>query len=186
MVADGYVLIGDAAFMTIPMLGSGIASSIYAGDILAEVVNRKNSARAADLWEYQYKFMRKIGAVHVAVDVLKRWMLTAENDDVRYLMESGIVSEKDMRYVSVGEMLELSPVDLIKKLLIGWRRLPLLLTLNKVLMTGKKGFKLAKRIPESYQTAKIDKWERKLKGVFEDKPASLVKRKLDGLLKKNK
>ncbi|MDR3216490.1 MAG: NAD(P)/FAD-dependent oxidoreductase [Clostridiaceae bacterium] len=169
MVADGYALIGDAAFMTIPMLGSGIASSIYAGDILAEVVNRKNSARAADLWEYQCKFMRKLGAVHVAVDVLKRWMLTADNDDVRYLMESGIVSENDMKYVSVGEMLVLKPVDLIKKLLIGWKKLPLLLTLNKVLMKGKKGYKLAMKIPVTYKPAKVAAWERKLNGLFETK-----------------
>ena len=38
LVADGYAAIGDAAFMTIPLKGSGVGHSMRAGKILADVV----------------------------------------------------------------------------------------------------------------------------------------------------
>ena len=45
MTASGYAAIGDAAYMTIPMLGSGIASSLAAADMLFAIVNGKECAR---------------------------------------------------------------------------------------------------------------------------------------------
>ena len=38
MVADGYAAIGDSAFMTVPMIGSGIANSLKASRALADAV----------------------------------------------------------------------------------------------------------------------------------------------------
>lgn len=45
MVADGYAAIGDAAFMTIPMIGSGIENSMKAACILADTIIKSNSVK---------------------------------------------------------------------------------------------------------------------------------------------
>ena len=39
MVADGYAAIGDSAFMTVPVIGSGIANALKAAKILADAIS---------------------------------------------------------------------------------------------------------------------------------------------------
>ena len=55
LVADGYAAIGDCAFMTVPIIGSGIANSMKAAKILADVIadDKTESYSAAALWKYQ-------------------------------------------------------------------------------------------------------------------------------------
>ena len=51
MMTDGYVAIGDAAFMTIPMIGSGIENSMKAACILADTIIESGSVKKEDLWQ---------------------------------------------------------------------------------------------------------------------------------------
>ena len=55
MVADGYAAIGDCAFMTVPLIGSGIANCLKASRILANAViaDKNQSFTAETLWKYQ-------------------------------------------------------------------------------------------------------------------------------------
>lgn len=56
MFANGYVALGDSACMTIPMLGSGIASSMRAGKILASVILEANGVYTEEtLYPYQVR-----------------------------------------------------------------------------------------------------------------------------------
>lgn len=63
LVADGYAVIGDAAFMTYAAKGSGIAYSIKAGAMLAKAVelDTNNFFTAETLWEYEKTFFKEIG-----------------------------------------------------------------------------------------------------------------------------
>lgn len=71
MVCDGYAAVGDSAFMTIPVKGSGITYSFKAGKILADcIINDTEGAYDVEtLWEYQSKFFKEIGfnACHLAI-----------------------------------------------------------------------------------------------------------------------
>lgn len=49
-VADGYAIVGDSAFMTMPMMGSGIESSMKAGKMLAETIGRECDFSAKSLY----------------------------------------------------------------------------------------------------------------------------------------
>ena len=64
LVADGYAAIGDSAFMTVPIVGSGIANTLKASPILAEsLIRNKSKEYTADvLWDYQRNFYKKMGA----------------------------------------------------------------------------------------------------------------------------
>lgn len=71
LVCDGYAALGDSAFMTIPVKGSGITYSFKAGKILADCII-KDTEGAYDvetLWDYQSKFFKEVGfgACHLAV-----------------------------------------------------------------------------------------------------------------------
>ncbi|MDR3293250.1 MAG: NAD(P)/FAD-dependent oxidoreductase, partial [Clostridiales bacterium] len=133
MVADGYAVVGDAAFMTTPMIGSGIASSTAGGAILADTVNQAGSAETAALWDYQVRFMKRCGAKHTAIDIMKRMLLNLEDVALRYVFESGVMSEKDLIATTTGDMLVLTLSELFKKLIAGIKDIPTLLKLNDII-----------------------------------------------------
>ena len=96
MVGKGYVTVGDAAFMTIPLTGSGISNSLRAGQILAEEIIKNNSVSVDTLWAYQVKYYKEIGAEHFFTDYIKRTLLMSDTEDIKYIFESGIITEDDL------------------------------------------------------------------------------------------
>ena len=165
MVADGYAAIGDAAFMTIPMIGSGIATSLYAAKILSDTVSNGDFSKE-NLWNYQIACYKKFGAAHYGVDVLKRWMLSAKTEDITWLFSSSVISDKDMGAASSGKNLKLSIPEIIKKIIIGRSNIPLLLSLNNMLKKSKKAVALANNIPKTYNPLYIERWDKKLSKFF--------------------
>lgn len=167
MVGDNFAIIGDSAFMTIPMLGSGMASSMLAGRILAETVCETNDVSLKGLWKYQVEFFKQCGATHCGIDVIKRWLLSADPDDVKFLFEKGVLSEKDINSGAGGSTIKLSPKDLLVKLAKGITRIGLLLDLSGVVNKSNKAVKLANEIPEEYDEKRVSEWEEKLNKLFE-------------------
>ncbi len=162
MVWDGYAAIGDAAFMTIPMIGSGIENSMKAACILADTIIKSNCVKKEDLWQYEVEYYKLRGGDHVGIDILKRWLLGAKPQDLDWLFAKGVVDDKNMADAATGKLIVLSPKDLVVKVARGWTKIPLLLAMNNMLMRAKKAAKIAKEIPETYDDAKIAKWESKI------------------------
>ena len=166
MVGDGYVAIGDAAFMTIPMIGSGIENSMKAGFELASVIIKKQSVKKEDLWEYETTYFEKRGAEHLGVDILKRWLLGAKPADIDWLFGKKVVDEKNMADAATGHLIILSFKDLLVKATRGISRLPLLLKMAAMLGRTKKVAKLGKRIPKVYDEKAIDAWTKKVEHLI--------------------
>ncbi len=166
MVADGYVAIGDSAFMTIPMIGSGIRNSVDAACILADVILTKDSLSVDALWEYQVRYYLMHGADHMGVDVLKRWLLAADPDDLDWLFEKGVVGKKEMEAGATGQLIRLSLGDLFAKLKKGATRLPLLLKLNNVLMRSARAARIGRRIPKTFNLKAICAWQRRVERLY--------------------
>ncbi|MBR2057205.1 MAG: hypothetical protein IJ978_06060, partial [Clostridia bacterium] len=173
MVADGYVAIGDSAFMTIPLLGSGIASSLWAGDILYRTVKANMDKGVKDLfdkkhlWAYQVGVYEKFGAKHLGVDVLKRWLLTQSNEMVDWLFESKVLSNTDLQKVASGNLVTITPAAAIEKVMgVGLKNLPILLKMNTMVMKSHKGERIGKRIPKKYDERKVSAWGRRVKALY--------------------
>lgn len=165
-VASGYAAIGDSACMTIPMIGSGIASALYAAKILANVILNTNSNKLSDLWQYQYEVYKKFGASHCGVDYMKKWLLGLANDEINWLFTSGILSEEDLLNSSSGEMVALNAKTMIQKLLIGVRKLSLFKKLLGVVVATKKTAKIANSIPQIYSKEAVSKWQEDLEKCY--------------------
>jgi len=163
MVADGYVAIGDAAFMTIPMLGSGMAASLDAAQILSEVLVQHQSVSKEALWHYQVRFFKQVGADFCSVDVLKRWLLNCNPDDIRWVVDSGVLAESDFGAVATGEPFKLTVKQTVQKACKGISRLHVLLAIAGVMKKGEKAKKVALAIPEVYDEEAISRWEAKLR-----------------------
>ncbi len=162
MVWDGYVALGDSAFMTIPMIGSGIENGMKAAVELADVILKTKSSKKEDLWAYEVTYYKKRGADHVGVDVLKRWLLAAKPSDLDWLFEKGVVDEKNMADAATGHLIVLSFPELLQKVKRGFTRLSLLLRMNDMLMRAKRAAALGRKIPSSYDEDKISSWRAKI------------------------
>ncbi len=158
MVGDGYVAIGDSAFMTIPLIGSGIENGMCAACILADVILKNDSVDKSVLWEYQVRYIKARGANHFGVDILKRWLLQAEPKDIDWLFEKSIIDENDMAGGATGQILKLSLSQMLDKATRGFARLPLLLKVSAMLNRANKAVKIGYEIPEKYNEQAIQKW----------------------------
>lgn len=98
MVADGYAAIGDSAFMTVPMIGSGIANSLRAARCLADAVISDSSLAysAETLWKYQVSYYHTVGAGLAPIACAKNMALTLKPAEIDYLFESETLTSEDI------------------------------------------------------------------------------------------
>lgn len=93
MVADGYVAIGDSAFMTMPLIGSGIANALCASRLLADaIVNDSTQQFNADaLWEYQKAYYKKIAPVTAPLACLKNVLAKIKPEQLDNIFDKDII-----------------------------------------------------------------------------------------------
>ncbi len=115
MVADGYAAIGDSAFMTVPLIGSGIANSLKAARILAEtVINDEAQAfNAESLWRYQVLFFKHIGSGLAPLECLKLLLFKLTTEEINYCFESGMLNDEDVTMTAdFGKLTDLIRFDI--------------------------------------------------------------------------
>ena len=95
LVADGYAAIGDSAFMTYSVKGSGVGYAMQAGLILAQTICSDTDSfyTAQTLWEYQHRFFKEIGR-NASIVALGKVLLTyLTTEDVAYLLREDIINQ---------------------------------------------------------------------------------------------
>ena len=121
LVADGYAALGDSAFMTVPLIGSGIANALKASHILSEtVVGDKDGAYTAEsLWKYQLGYYKLLGTGFAAMTCLKNACMTMEPAEIDFLFERGILTEKDVTITAnttnIQSMIKLSMKEFVER-----------------------------------------------------------------------
>ncbi len=121
MVGDGYAAIGDSAFMTVPLIGSGIANSLKAARMLADTVtnDRHCSFSAETLWNYQVKYYKELGAGLAPLECVKYLLLNLTPDELDYCFDSGMLNEDNITmtadFTSLYDLFKFDVPDLILK-----------------------------------------------------------------------
>lgn len=165
-VLDGYVAIGDSACMTVPMIGSGIATSIISAKILFDVLENKKDASIENLWQYQVAVFQAFGFQHCGVEVIKSWMLKQKLYTVDWFLTSGILKNKDMQEISIGKMPNFTLKDYMQKLYVGLDHPTILFSMCRAMMRANSAIARAKKIPKVYSEKKVNKWQKKLDGFY--------------------
>lgn len=168
-VFPGYAAIGDAAFMTIPIMGNGIANSIRAGQMLADTIIEDNSVSMETLWKYQAEYYKKIGAVCCLLDWCKRGLLACDNAELRNFVESGFVTDDDIRAVTSGKGLWLSPAQWTEKIGKLIRSRKFVGPLASHAAKGLKAMLTALSVPAGYDTVKVLRWQYKMEDAMSKK-----------------
>lgn len=167
MTADGYALLGDSAYMTIPIIGSGMANSITAAKILSDVISEPDGDAfgAANLYRYQRTYMNKVGADNSAVDLLKNWLLNSKDGDVDFLLEKNVINESMIAATS-GDMDNIPGNEIVKSAFNGMKNPPLFAKLVELLVNVKRQSTIASSMPEKYDEADFEKWQEKYEKLF--------------------
>ncbi len=160
MVADGYAAIGDSAFMTVPLIGSGIANSLKAARILAEtVINDHDQAfNAENLWRYQVLYYKHIGAGLAPLECIKYLLLNLTPQEVDYCFESGMLNEDNITMTAdFGKLTDLIKLDLDDMINKAVKACDDPVLLKKILATGAQIAKVSAAC-----LAMPRRWDRKL------------------------
>lgn len=121
MVWNGYAAIGDSAFMTVPLIGSGIANSLRAARMLADTVLADEYGRydCETLWPYEVRYFRTLGRGFAPLAAAKRILLKMSPQDIDYFFESGTLNEDNITmtadFHSLFDLIPFDPADLLKK-----------------------------------------------------------------------
>ena len=166
MVSEGYATVGDSAFMTIPLLGNGIVSSVRAGQILAEKILENGNADIATLWQYEVEFFKKYGAFFCFIDCIKRGLLKADNDEIKYFFESEIIRDEDLAAVFSGKLPKISPKEFARKVKNLFTIKHSLGIIFKEALKGSSAMLVALEIPAKYDPKTIYPWKQRLENIF--------------------
>ncbi|HMD78684.1 MAG TPA: NAD(P)/FAD-dependent oxidoreductase, partial [Nitrososphaerales archaeon] len=102
MVANGFALVGDAAWMPRPIDAGGISPSIYGGTILGKVVAQAlegEDTSEGSLWKYNVEYMNTHGYPMASFEVLRRYLQTVTDDQINYGMKY-FLSEDDVMAIT--------------------------------------------------------------------------------------
>ena len=171
MVANGYAAIGDSAFMTVPIIGSGIANSLRAAPILANAImnDRTEAYTAETLWQYQYNFYKNLGAGLAPLAAVKLLLTRITPEQLDYIFEKGILTWREMTITADST----SITDFIHPALNMPKRAVAIVKdkelLKKMLKVGAdigKIIAICATLPKEYNKAKVKQWAEKYDRIF--------------------
>ena len=171
MVADGYCAVGDSAFMTMPMMGSGIEASMKAGLWLAQHIHAHavTDFTAANLWGWQVRYYKELGARYAFVDLVKRWVLNIDVELLNWLFGCGAVTNEDMGLVSTDpdNPYKLTAGKVLQKLAIVLQKPAVIQHTAFRMLRAAHAKRVANAIPPVYDRAKIDRWLQQYNAILE-------------------
>lgn len=171
MVANGYAAIGDSAFMTVPIIGSGIANSLRAAPILAKAVmnDRTETYTAEALWQYQYKYYKNWGAGLAPLAAVKLLLTRITPEQLDYIFEKGILTWREMTITadSTSIMDFIHPaLDMPKRAASIVKDKALLKKMLKVGIDIGKILSLCAALPKEYNRTKVRQWADNYDRIF--------------------
>lgn len=124
LVANGFMLAGDAGWFPNPISAGGIGPAMTGGVIAGEVAAaalQGSDVSEANLWEYNTRYVEKYGNKTAAVEVFRIYLQTLDNTELNYALRN-FVTNKEAVAFSWGEVPELTFADKIVKAALGLRK----------------------------------------------------------------
>ncbi|MGV3523087.1 MAG: NAD(P)/FAD-dependent oxidoreductase [Candidatus Sericytochromatia bacterium] len=141
LVADGFAVLGDAAFMVNSVRGGGISAGLKGARVLSEVADvalRERDLRHERLWDYSQRYQQQFGAQLAYQDVMRQILMNESADNMEFAFEKDIITADDIKGSLAGRLLDFSTLQKIQKGLRGAANPALLLRFNQRLEWGKQ------------------------------------------------
>lgn len=116
-VEDGFIAMGDTAFLTKPTCGEGCTSSLYQAEIAVEVISKllkeNKPLTKENMWSINKRYFKVQGKDFDALRPLLIGIVNFSYDEAEYLFKNDVIfSQKILG--GMGQELELSPKDIAK------------------------------------------------------------------------
>ena len=121
MVANGFILVGDSAWMPKPLDAGGIGPAIVAGTIAGKCVVEaieSNDVTEVGLWNYNKKFIDEYGYKTAGLEIFRRLIQKLTNKEIDYGMKH-FLNDLDVEAISKGEHPNFSGIGKIQALMHG-------------------------------------------------------------------
>lgn len=121
MVANGYIMVGDSAWMPKPLDAGGIGPAIIAATIAGkDVVHaiEANDVSENGLWQYNKNFINEYGYKTAGLEVFRRMLQQLSNDQINYGMKH-FLSKMDIDKITNGEHPEFSSLSKLGMMIRG-------------------------------------------------------------------
>ena len=132
LVANGYLLVGDSAWMPKPLDAGGIGPALVAGTLIGKIVSEaieSGDVTEKGLWKYNKEFIDEYGYKTAGLEIFRRLIQTLTNDQISYGMKH-FLGNLDVEAISRGEHPDFSGLTKLGMLIRG--------ALNKKLAEGLK------------------------------------------------
>ncbi len=174
MVCDGYAAIGDSAFMTIPIIGSGIANTFKAAGFLTQTILEDSAeAFSADsLWPYQARYFKEIGAGLAQIACLKNMLFNVTPQELDYCFEEGILTARDLALgsdsINLSALFRMSPTKAKHRLKALKNNPPLFKKVLGLAANMAKVTLITAQMPKRRESFKVAKWSNKYRKFYFD------------------
>ncbi len=116
-VDDGFIAMGDTAFLTKPTCGEGCTSSLYQAEIAVEVISKLlkegKPLTKENMWSINKRYFKVQGKDFDALRPLLIGIVGYSYEEAEYLFKNDILfSQKILG--GMGQELELTPADIVK------------------------------------------------------------------------
>lgn len=175
MVANGFLLVGDSAWMPKPLDAGGIGPALIAGTIIGRnVVEAIESGDVTEkgLWQYHVDYVKEYGYKTAGLEVFRRLLQMLTNEQINYGMKH-FMGNLDVEAISRGEHPDFSMLGKMEMLIRG--------ALNKKLAEGLRYTTQQNRIlTEHYRNYPkspegFEEWNKKLHKILDDSYEHLAK-----------
>ena len=105
LVAGGFMLVGDSAWMPKPLDAGGIGPALIAGTIVgkcAALAIENGDCSESGLWQYNREFIHEYGYKTAGLEIFRRLIQTLSNDQISYGMKH-FLGNLDVEAISKGE-----------------------------------------------------------------------------------
>lgn len=174
MVANGFMLVGDSAWMPKPLDAGGIGPALVAGTIAGRcAVEAVQSGDVTErgLWRYNKEFINEYGYKTAGLEIFRRLIQTLTNDQISYGMKH-FLGNLDVEAISKGEHPDFGNLGKLSMMIRG--------ALNKKLADGLRFTTQQNRLltehyygypdtPEGF-----DEWGRELHRILDESNARLA------------
>jgi digeranylgeranylglycerophospholipid reductase len=168
MVANGYMLVGDSAWMPKPLDAGGIGPAIIAATIAGkDAVEAIESEDVTEkgLWKYNKDYINDYGYKTAGLEVFRRMLQGLTNEQINYGMKH-FLSKMDIDKITNGEHPRFSNVDKLAMVIRGAVSKRLADSLKYTASMNEKLVDLYKSYPSDPQG--FQDWQRLLNGYLNE------------------
>jgi flavin-dependent dehydrogenase len=173
LVCSGFMALGEAACMVIPINGSGVASALLSGQAAARAALdalRSGRTDTESLWPYAHLFHRSRGAVLASYSAVRLMTEALGVRRIDTMLESGLARPEDLINANLPRPFSVSPASVWGRLAALARHPGLAWPLLRAAPGVQRLYRHHRNYPKTFEAADFERWRRERLRIFSRLP----------------